>query len=59
MRLHERTIKRATMAAGIIAASLAAAPAFAGNGYTNMPERGCPTGFSEASSDAFPRLLAV
>lgn len=47
--------KRVTAAAVSLAVfGLASSTALGGNGYVNMPRRGCPTGFHEASSTAFP-----
>jgi hypothetical protein len=42
------------VAAAALAALVLAVPAVAGNGYVNMPERGCSPPFHEASADAFP-----
>ena len=46
-------IQLATVAA-FAALGLASVPAMAGNGYVNMPERGCSPPFHEAFANAFP-----
>jgi hypothetical protein len=38
----------------LAACAIASAPALAGNGYVNMPSRGCPPNFSAVSSHLFP-----
>jgi hypothetical protein len=46
---------RATaVGASIVAFGAGSGTAFGGNGYVNMPERGCPPGFNEVSSTLFP-----
>jgi hypothetical protein len=52
--MSSRRVRVGAAAAAIVAFCAGSATALAGNGYVNMPERGCPTGFNEYLSTAFP-----